>query len=261
MKPVCIVVPINKADFSSGEQLSLKHLKKYLGNYPIFLVTPSGLEANKKEFPIIELDGKYFNLQKNYNRLLTSAEFYKKFLDYEYILFYEPSALVFSDQLLSWCEKGYDYVAAAWPTGLGRLDKARDTLGNGGLCLIKVSAFLAAAEKAAAKRKNIFADMVKTGLDVKKLTTNPKAWLKQIVRGWRELKPYRNPEEDNYFSLLEAIKQYPEVKLAPTEQAQLFSFEVDPRFYLKRNGNQLPFGCAGWARWQKSFWTSYLLRE
>jgi hypothetical protein len=53
---------------------------------------------------------------------------------------------------------------------------------------------------------------------------------------------------------------YPNFKTAPVDVALHFSFERFPRYCFQKNGNQLPFGCHAWARWDREFWEPYLLK-
>jgi hypothetical protein len=48
-------------------------------------------------------------------------------------------------------------------------------------------------------------------------------------------------------------------RVPTTGQALRFSFETDPAFCFERNARQLPFGCHGWARYDRKFWEPYLL--
>lgn len=234
MKPVAIVVPIHKPSLSSEEELSFRHLLRFLGTHPIFYAGPEGLNIAGLKFPIVEFEKKYFKSNKQYNQLLLSREFYEKFSGFKYILFYQLDALVFSDQLIKWCKKGYDYIAAPWPTGLGRLDQPKDTLGNGGFSLHNVQGFIRVLDIARRRRENIFGGLIKS-LFNSQIKFGLKAWLRTVVKSWRESAPYRLASADNYFSLLEAVKSYPEFKLAPAAEAKLFAFEPDPRFYFLQN--------------------------
>ena len=51
-----------------------------------------------------------------YNEMMMSADFYSLFNDYEYIIICHVDAWVFRDELDDWCRRGYDHVAAPWPT-------------------------------------------------------------------------------------------------------------------------------------------------
>ncbi|MCM8831905.1 MAG: hypothetical protein NC918_06920 [Candidatus Omnitrophica bacterium] len=147
-KRVAIVVPIYKENLTAEEKISLKHLRYFLSKYDKFLVVPKRFYVSEEyvDFSIKRFPEKYFTGKENYSKLLVSSRFYKEFLDYEYILIYQLDALVFSDKLLEWCDKGYDYVGAPWykeevMLAIGwKLQK--DDVGNGGFSLRKVSSCL-----------------------------------------------------------------------------------------------------------------------
>lgn len=46
---------------------------------------------------------------------MLSAEFYERFLAWDYILLCQTDAFVFRDELADWCARGYDYIGAPWP--------------------------------------------------------------------------------------------------------------------------------------------------
>ena len=43
-------------------------------------------------------------------------------------------------------------------------------------------------------------------------------------------------------------------------QALRFAFESEPRCRYRENGDRLPFGCYGWAAWERGFWEPFLLK-
>lgn len=135
-KKVNIVVPIYKEKFEPFELISFTQLYKILGNYPITIIHPNkvnlsfikdlGFKFESKCFSDELFDGIY-----GYNKLMLSSAFYKSFEDYEYILIYQTDVYVFRDDLLYWCNKGYDYVGSPW---IGRkqnkIDKILTSVNN-----------------------------------------------------------------------------------------------------------------------------------
>src|SRR5262252_853341 len=109
-KPVAVVVPIyNRKEFTPDEQISLKHLVHFLGRYDKYLVAPKGLDIDCSDFQVKRFDEKFFGSQVANTQMMLSADFYKEFTGYRHILLYHLDALVFSDQLLEWCEIDFDY--------------------------------------------------------------------------------------------------------------------------------------------------------
>ena len=71
-----------------------------------------------------------------------SKEFYKRFSKFKYILIYQLDCLVFSSNLKSWCQLGYDYIGAPIFIKLNTPSLDYCFIGNGGLSLRKVSKFI-----------------------------------------------------------------------------------------------------------------------
>ena len=94
---VAIVIPVYKSELSVTEQASLRRCMTILAAYPVKIVAPRNLDLNalKGEYP--KLDFIFFDEEKfsdiaAYNRLLTSVEFYRSFLPYQFILIYQLDA-------------------------------------------------------------------------------------------------------------------------------------------------------------------------
>lgn len=261
IKKVAIVIPFHKSSISKEEELSIKHLIKYLDKFDKFLVLPESIKKVSFKIPkakIINFPDEYFVSVPKYCELLNMKFFYEKFFNYEYILIHQLDVLVFSNQLLEWCNKGYDYIGAPFfDPIIGKLSfRSGSPLsgGNGGFSLKKVSSFLKVidlTEKSATRnsadpftRKLWFLIAVLTG-------QSHKIWLKAPAKDY----PFNY---DGFWSY-EAPKYYPKFKVAPLKEALKFSFERFPRKCFKLNKEQLPFGCHAWARYDKSFWSKYLL--
>ncbi|MCH5599704.1 DUF5672 family protein [Niabella ginsengisoli] len=116
-----IVIPIYKPLINANEQESLKQCFKVLGKHPIVFIKPETLDISSylpfigdNKFKIESFDSGFFADIRGYNRLMLSQEFYGRFLNYKYMLIYQLDAFVFRDDLLYWCEQGYDYIGAPW---------------------------------------------------------------------------------------------------------------------------------------------------
>ncbi len=172
----CIVIPIWKKELDYVEEISLKRLRKVLiddkmdnsiwhetEDYsPVYLVCPEGLDTSKYEKiynigdPKIDLkkkeyDPKYFKSTATYSQLCISYDFYKDFDEYEYMLIYQLDCYLFRDEILDWCNKGYDYIGGpilSTDCGWDTVKKSRSGesqwqpfVGNGGLSLRKIETF------------------------------------------------------------------------------------------------------------------------
>jgi hypothetical protein len=246
---VAIVVPFFKKNLTPEEEISLKHLRHFLGRYDKYLLVPDNMNLGEeyKDFFIKKIKKNNFSSLQDYNNMMLSKEFYQLFSDYEYILIYQLDALVFSDQLAKWCQKRYDYIGAPWfkaevLRALG-IRFHRNSVGNGGFSLRRVQAFIDVLTERnhldTIKRKpfNIFHFMIS-------FFSNP---------------PSKQENEDLFWSF-EAKRYLPSFKIPSPEIAVSFAFEVGPRYCFSRNNNTLPFGCHAWDRYDRKFWEPYLLK-
>jgi len=162
MKQVVIVVPIYKPTLCDLERAGFQHNAEILKNYDMVAVYPEGMDVSfyKRLAPSIRFQSfplKYFNGVRGYNRLMIAPFFYQAFSEYTYMLVCQYDAWVFKDELVTWCEMGYDYVAAPFlqPFPLGRTSKrlpwlanlCLNKIGNGGLCLRKIDTYISAAKR------------------------------------------------------------------------------------------------------------------
>lgn len=270
---VAIVVPMHRESLTSDEKVSLRHLRHFLGHYDKYFVSAKDLHINVEpwDFKIIKFSKRYFLSKESYSKLLVSKEFYQCFKDYEYILLYQLDCLVFSDLLLVWCEKEYDYIGAPWYrecviTEEG-WDPKGDVVGNGGFSLRKVASFIKVLNKYnynnpfnIAKRKiQAYASLIKYFLsripvkviDLIKCKQDAPEMIKNMYV--RKQSIVRQKNEDLFWSQ-EARKWCPDFKIAPPEEAVYFSFEVGPEYCFEKTNHALPFGCHGWNKYNKGFW-------
>ena len=200
--------------------------------------------------------------------MLLSPQFYKRFIDYKFILIYHLDALVFSDQLIEWCEMNYDYIGAPWikhkdapyagnPTYEGRV-------GNGGFSLRKIGSFLKVlcSKKYAIEPKAHWEKYYASKKGITKLFYLHKKLIKYVL-------PFNNVKLDvsgftnlseEIFWVTRAKHYYPDFKFPPVETALRFAFESVPRYCFERNSHKLPFGCHAWQRYDREFWEPYLLK-
>lgn len=260
MKKVAIVIPFHKAYISEDENISIRHLNQFLGNFDKFMILPNFLKKVFFKIPktkIVNFPNEYFTSVSKYCELLNTKIFYEKFLNYEYILIYQLDVLVFSNNLLGWCNKGYDYIGAPFFNPLiGKLSYRTGcpiSGANGGFSLRKVSSFIKVIDLAEglATRSSVNPFIRKLWFILAVLTNKShKIWLNAAPKDY----PFN---EDGFWSY-EAPKYYPEFKAAPFKEALKFSFERFPRKCFRLNRNQLPFGCHAWKKYDYSFWKAFL---
>jgi glycosyltransferase involved in cell wall biosynthesis len=97
----------------------------------------------KIKFEIKIVQKNYFGSIENYNKMALSKNFYKLFLDFDYMLIVHLDAYIFKDNLHYWLAQGYDYIGAPLFLPVDQFNsqiwrKMAPYGGNGGLCLRKI---------------------------------------------------------------------------------------------------------------------------
>jgi hypothetical protein len=236
---VAVVIPIYKSSLTSDEEISLHRCRDTLGKYKSIIIAPDNLDLTEIShdlgaMDVCRFDPEHFRSVQAYDRMMLSKNFYRRFLDYEYILIHQLDAFIFSDSLDEWCLKGYDYVGAPWIdlpkidliaascTRLRRLFPERRkkwncAVGNGGLSLRKVRSFL------------------------------------RFLSVW-ENKANTWPYYEDTFWAFFATDYPPFFRVPKFEEALKFAFEFSPAKCYELNNRQLPFGCHAWEKYDLGFW-------
>lgn len=267
---VAIVVPWPGHDrLTENEEVSLRHLRHYLGHNDIYLIAPWWTRCRIDGFKVKRFRNRYFGSAGAHGLLLLTRGFYRRFRRYKYILFYHLDSLVFSDELSVWCAKDHDYIGAPWfkCDDSPWVDLPR--VGNGGFALLRVSKALEALK---ARHRYIRGSRL-VDLHVmwtpefvirwmeKILKYFPKSKvLQRLVSEWREfMDPSQNNRNNDIFWSDMAKYYLPDFRVASFDEGIRFSFEVAPRVCFRMNGGCLPFGCHAWSRYDREFWEPYLL--
>lgn len=265
-KRVAIVTPIYRLPLTVDEQISVRHLKHFLGDYDRIIIAPCSLTLDFPGFQVKRFDDAFFQGIPGYNRLMLSPQFYRAFSDYEYILIYQLDCLVFSSDLANWCTKGWDYIGAPWflnfsPSPDGGLWR----VGNGGLSLRNVAKSLTVLGL-----RRYVEDPWILGQKTRHFKSSPR--LRKLLCAAKtvsHLAGYKNnlrwylklyTDNEDWFWSLEANKFLPEFRIPTPEKALPFAFEYAPRYCFQHNGRQLPFGCHAWYKIDREFWDPFLLR-
>lgn len=267
-KTVAVVVPLsNRVDLTSDEQISLRHLNHFLGKYDKYMLAPKSLSVDHSGFEIKRFSDGFFGSAEAHKQLLLSKLFYKAFLEYKYILMYHLDALVFSDQLMEWCDTDLDLIAAPW---IEHVDAPyhgdpiwEGKVGNGGFALCKVESFL---KVLSSTRYSI--DPKLYGKTCSQSGFGPRRWVVEatkLLKYWKRVnnvqwETARGTLPSDYFWTNRANHYYSEFKIASVETALRFAFECVPRDCFERTNHTLPFGCHAWPRYDRKFWEPYLLK-
>jgi hypothetical protein len=272
MTDVAIVIPVYKPHLEDFERISLEQCVKVLGNYSIRLITFKELDLNEYE-NILNQSGanykvEYFNRSFfkdviGYNKLLVSLPFYKKFIQFEYILIHQLDVFVFRDELLYWCEQNYSYCGAPWLSDRNG-KKVFKGVGNGGFSLRKVRDHIRALKSFGYREspKSLFR---KYFLNKKSIAEYPKL----IMQFLRELTLTNNTfylfndfsyNEDVFWSNIVGVK-YNWYTKPNFDTATKFCFEMEGEFLLAKNNGELPFACHGWNKYDPDFWAAIIEKK
>jgi len=117
---VVVVVPAYRPFVDDDEARALRQCFSVLGRHPIVIVAPRSLRL--EDYPpevslsagVVRFDDRHFADRAAYSDLLLTADFYRRFMDYRYMLLYQLDAFVFEDRLQYWCGRGFSYIGAPW---------------------------------------------------------------------------------------------------------------------------------------------------
>ena len=250
MKKVAVVIPLYKDSLSNYEDIALNQCQAILGNHPRIIVKPNSLvipeELFSSSFSIINFDDSYFKSIEDYNRLMMLSEFYKAFLDFEYILIYQLDAFVFKDDLTYWCAKGFDYIGAPW------IRKTYDKSWFGLLWLktrvLVKKHFWGSSLKV--KRKYVIEDKVGNGgFSLRKV-----AKFHNLCTEMAEHINFYLTQNSHYFNedvfwSIEVNRKQEKLKIPSLQEGLRFAFEVPPVKAKQLTTNNLPFGCHDWDKY------------
>jgi Protein of unknown function (DUF5672) len=266
---VAIVTPLYRFPLTTDEEISIRHLRHYLGRFDRYVIGPKMLPPEFADFSLKRFPQRFFESVLSYSKLLVAKEFYRAFADYQYVLIYQTDCLVFSSDLEEWCRIGWDYVGAPWFKDFNSDPTAGMwAVGNGGLSLRKVSAALTVLTST----KWRMHDPKVLGSQTLRFGSIPQ--LRRLFIGLRTLlfrcgyhnnlrwlmrEFNKNPYHEDCFWAFEARKVIPDFMVPTPQQALAFSFEMAPRVCFEQNLRKLPFGCHGWLKYDREFWEPYLL--
>jgi hypothetical protein len=259
-----IVVVMHKREISAHENISLNQCLKVFDKWPIHIIKPVSLDIsdynwNKRKVHFENFPDYCFSNIGEYSRLLLSTAFYKRFLNYKYILIYQLDAFVFSDQLKHWCDLDYDYLGAPWFEKFSKLENDGNFIGvgNGGFSLRKVSSHL--------KVLNTFSFIVSARENLKHRFDVKNSFGTHIknTAGFILDHTFRNNthrffnnymgHEDQFWGLSVA-KKMKWFRVPDYKTAAAFAFEMQPHRLFALNNGQIPFGCHAWWKYDLDFW-------
>ncbi len=224
-------------------------------------MAPCGLRLQLEDFERLDFPAKFFGSMLAYNRLMYLPKLYEAFQDYEYILMYHLDSLVFSDELLAWCETGVDFIGAPWIPSREYAWITEPSVGNGGFALMKVATVLEVLHaRYRVEPLSFWKDLAARNLS-QFAQHSPESPPNRAVQSvWRLVESTESNQVLNDIFWSRYARRYvPEFRVPDWTVALRFAFEASPRECFELNGRRLPFGCHAWARYDRQFWEPYLL--
>jgi len=252
---VVIVIPIYKETLNLLEEFAIQQCFDILQFHHIVAIKPASLSLAQYNYPfdeVVSFNDNYFKDVAGYNRLMLSSPFYKTFLKYEFMLIYQPDAFVFRDDLLYWCNKGFDYIGAPWLAAGDYPDvikKSKNKLLN----------FL--HRKLNWKQPNSY---LPTAIQLENMVGNGGLSLRRTEKFYsicieeELLISHYNSKQEHYFHedvfwSIEVNRRKSRLKIPSFKIAVYFSLENNCDFGFKLTEGNLPFGCHAWDKNLK-FW-------
>lgn len=253
-----ILIPVYKNTFEPFEIKSLESVAKHLSEYTLCFIVPQDLNLSPiseifpdLRFTVERFPNDYFYSIDSYSRLLMSPLFYKRFLNYKYILICQTDVYIFKNELAYWIVQDYDYIGAPWLDSkniffyhtfrkyfnlllktLGLKHRGFDHInkvGNGGFSLRKTQTFY--------------------DISIREE--------KQIETFQRAIPRTDHVIEDVFWSFYVPKKHHfyvPDYKTAAK-----FSLDIKPKEGMELNKGKLPFACHGFNKDNVSkFWQKYI---
>ncbi len=254
---VQIVIPLYMSPLPLLEEQAVRNNIKILNNYPVSFVVPRGYDSEYLQYlsptaGIVEVTDEWLGRKNGiagYNRMMMSKSFYEIFSDCEYILICQPDVWVFRDELVSWCEQGYDYVGAPW---------VRPPKYDGFRSKVYLLAQRLLHPTRAIHRTDILGRVGNGGLSLRRVISHINACERYITDIERFLQgdcSFYN--EDVFWAMIPQEFRYP-----MQEEALRFSMDENPDVAYSMNSNKLPMGCHGFCKAEYwPFWSSFIAPE
>lgn len=271
MKSV-IVIPVYKPIPDWNEVISFNQCLHVFKKHSISIITFKNLDISYYTVLLknsginhnIELfDKDYFKSEVTYSQLLLTKAFYLRFKYFEYMLIYQLDAYVFRDELEYWCNKEYDYIGAPWFEDCSSHEEGAKLwkVGNGGFSLRKTSRFIQILSYKGPVFKPGF---IRSKISFRKSTNKIVSLILLIAKslGYKNTISYivdNNSDSEDFFWSFTFKESWLKFKIAPTEIAYRFSFEISPSYLFELNNRILPFGCHAWQKFDyENFWVKHI---
>lgn len=248
-----VIIPIYKPQLKDYERAALENNLRLLEGFPVTFLKPEHTDMTElhEQYPAVGMQSvsdEWLGTKKGiqgYNEMMMSEKFYELFSDYEYILICHVDAWLFRNELVEWCRKGYDHVAAPWPM---RPRYRRFPLKQ----YLKLKLWLKPKRKII--HCQMFGKIGNGGLSLRRVETFRKACV-----DYADTIAYYNSQSGALYNedLFWALE--PSLKLPSVEEALKFSFDLKPELSYELNHQQLPMACHGFNKPVRiKFWRQFI---
>lgn len=241
-----IVVPVYKNRLNEFELRSLQSTFRHFGGlYLLVLLKPAQLDTSnlEQQFPfnrIETFDDSFFDSINSYNRLMMSADFYRRFDHTEYILICQLDVFLFRNDLDRWLTYDYDYVGAPW------VSKSKMGLIKNRFKML-VSKYLSGTRRERIYKYEIKGKIGNGGFSLRKVKT----FVYLCTQLQEDMNSYLTNQhnlyfnEDLYFGVVPSRKGF-SFKTPTVADALSFSFDIYPALLYKLSAYTLPMAAHGW---------------
>jgi hypothetical protein len=269
---ICVTIPVYKEIPDMDEQKSFRQVLKILYGYTIILFAPKSLNINfysrisssiNKNIIIERFDDHFFKNIDGYNSLMMNKFFFRRFLNYKFMLIYQLDAFVFKDELFDWCVKDYQYIGA--PLIEDQNDnniKFKEISGNGGFSLRDIHAHynVLTSKKKIYNFSKLLNDYWINFNLIQFIIRSPMLFARAFL-GYNNdinylISDIGKNEDGFWFDVVP--KYFSQFKVAPFKEARYFAFEKEPQYLYMLNKNQLPFGCHAYKKYDPTFWSVFI---
>ena len=263
-----VIIISHKPELLDYEEKSIIQCSKVLRNRDIFFTLPKNIDRTyyHKTFPSIKhflVNPKWLSSYEYSNHFKVLPYIYNTFSQYEFILFHEPDAYVFEDELDFWIEKSYDYIGAPWFKGYEDVHEDSNIIGvgNSGFSLRKVSSHLKVTRSFSyiKKKREIYNENLEKFQSLGGKLYGLYSTFKQLTYSNNTHYLFNNymGQEDLFWAKY-VPRNFSWFKVAPVEDAIRFSFEIFPERLFEMNEKKLPFGCHAWQKYNPEFWSKFI---
>jgi len=258
-KQVAVVIPFYKTELTELEKISLAQCLKTLSSYPIIAIKPASIDLSSIPgislfSDIISFKNSYFEGVQGYNELMLSPEFYKTFIEFEFILIHQLDAFVFRDELADWCHKGYDYIGAPWLKRLADPDAIKAIKTR---MITRYHIFVNTFEGNLPSDRQFDNKVGNGGFSLRRV----RKFYNLSIKFQSQIEEYHKRAEHQFhedvFWSIEVNRKTKHLNIPRYKKALLFSFENRLEQSMKHTHNHIPFGCHAWDQ-HLNFWRPYM---